>query len=263
MDRSHTTATIGRSQRGMDSMRGLREMLAQVDNNKEKEEEEEEGDSSDVEDIDSETAMNTVYNLLSELGDLNRSNRRTAEALAEKFNVLQAQVNDTRIESSATNNTHAIAPSPFSEEEEEEATFHTPPSMSRALGSTAEQRISSATQTDLDSAQIDHSGEQLRRVEAENKALRQDVKVLMAALREHQDMGREYEATLARALVALRSAAFERHLEISDVQARYRELLTAEQTLNGRLQNENIELRAALSSTAQAIRTTLSQQESS
>ncbi|KAJ2867044.1 hypothetical protein GGH94_001110 [Coemansia aciculifera] len=247
----------------MDSMRGLREMLAQVDNNKEKEEEEEEGDSSDVEDIDSETAMNTVYNLLSELGDLNRNNRRTAEALAEKFNVLQAQVNDTRIESSATSNTHAIAPSPFSEEEEEEATFHTPPSMSRALGSTAEQRISSATQTDLDSAQIDHSGEQLRRVEAENKALRQDVKVLMAALREHQDMGREYEATLARALVALRSAAFERHLEISDVQARYRELLTAEQTLNGRLQNENIELRAALSSTAQAIRTTLSQQESS
>ncbi|KAJ2099553.1 hypothetical protein GGI09_002726 [Coemansia sp. S100] len=247
----------------MDSMRGLREMLAQVDNNKkEKEEEEEEGDSSDVEDIDSETAMNTVYNLLSELGDLNRSNRRTAEALAEKFNVLQAQVNDTRIENSATS-THAIAPSPFSEEEEEEeeVTFHTPPSMSRALGSTGEQRISSATQTDLDTAQMDHSSEQLRRAETENKALRQDVKVLVAALREHQDMGREYEATLARALVALRSAAFERHLEISDVQARYRELLTAEQTLNGRLQNENIELRAALSSTAQAIRTTLSQEE--
>ncbi|KAJ1950659.1 hypothetical protein EC988_004307, partial [Linderina pennispora] len=49
-------------------------------------------DNEEEDDIDSETALNTVYNLLSELGDLNRSNRKAAEQLAEQFNALQAQV---------------------------------------------------------------------------------------------------------------------------------------------------------------------------
>ncbi|KAJ2451804.1 hypothetical protein GGF42_004175 [Coemansia sp. RSA 2424] len=204
--------------------------------------------------------MNTVYNLLNELGDLNRSNRRTAQVLAEQFSVLQAQV---------TTNTSTTAAPPFSEvdnedeeEEEDGATFHTPPSVSRTVGGSGDRRISSsAVQTDLDFASMQQTSEHVRRIEAENAVLRQDVRVLIGALKEHQDMGKEYEATLARALVALRSAAFERHLEISDVQTRYREILAAEQTLNGRLQNENIELRAALSSTAQAIRTTLNEQQ--
>ncbi|KAJ2450758.1 hypothetical protein GGF42_004419, partial [Coemansia sp. RSA 2424] len=189
--------------------------------------------------------MNTVYNLLNELGDLNRSNRRTAQVLAEQFSVLQAQV---------TTNTSTTAAPPFSEgddeDEEDGATFHTPPSVSRTVGGSGggDRRIlSSAVQTDLDFASMQQSSEHVRRLEAENAVLRQDVRVLIGALKEHQDMGKEYETTLARALVALRSAAFERHLEISDVQTRYREILAAEQTLNGRLQNENIELRAALS----------------
>ncbi|KAJ2493534.1 hypothetical protein GGF44_000266 [Coemansia sp. RSA 1694] len=207
--------------------------------------------------------MNTVYNLLNELGDLNRSNRRTAQVLAEQFSVLQAQV---------TTNTSTTAAPPFSEGDDEDeegedgATFHTPPSVSRTVGGSGgvggDRRISSsAVQTDLDFASMQQTSEHVRRIEAENAVLRQDVRVLIGALKEHQDMGKEYEATLARALVALRSAAFERHLEISDVQTRYREILAAEQTLNGRLQNENIELRAALSSTAQAIRTTLNEQQ--
>ncbi|KAJ2895262.1 hypothetical protein GGI21_005175, partial [Coemansia aciculifera] len=137
-------------------------------------------------------------------------------------------------------------------DDDDGAIFHTPPSVSRRIPSSI-----AVVQTDLDTVAMDRSSGLVERVEAENATLRQDVRVLTAALKEHQDMAREYEATLARALVALRSAAFERHLEISDVQARYRELLAAEQALNGRLQTENIELRATLSSTAHAIRTTL------
>ncbi|KAJ2732427.1 hypothetical protein IW152_003822 [Coemansia sp. BCRC 34962] len=204
--------TIGRSQRGMDSMRGLREMLSQIEHNKEE-------SSSDAEDIDNETAINTLYNLLSELGDLNRSNRRTAEHLSEKFHSLQAQLNH---ENNNNNNNNNNA-SPHSED-----TFHTPSSDRGA----ADQRICSAQQTDLLATQMDQGGERLQRMEEENKALRRDVRILVAALREHQDMGKEYEATLARALVALRSAAFTRHLEMGDIQARYHELLTAEQGLN-------------------------------
>ncbi|KAJ2032742.1 hypothetical protein IWW57_000060 [Coemansia sp. S610] len=222
----HQSQTLGRSQRGVDSIRGLREMLSQVEPTKEEEEE----DSSDVDDINTETAINTLYNLLSELGDLNRSNRRTAEHLSEKFHSLQAQLNDNA--------------SPHSDD-----TFHTPP-MGRA-----DQRISS-TQTDLQATEVDQE-ERLQRLEEENRALKKDVSVLVAAVKEHQDMGKEYEATLARALVALRSAAFTRHLEIGDIQTRYHELLTAEQSLNTRLQSENLSLRSLLSNTAKAIRTTL------
>ncbi|KAJ2798114.1 hypothetical protein H4S07_005774 [Coemansia furcata] len=238
MDRSHTTATIGRSQRGMDSMRGLREMLIHPDTHKKEENSSSSSSSSDVEDIDSETAINTVYNLLSELGDLNRSNRRTAEALAEQFSQLQAR------------NSAPIS-------EEEEMAFHTPPTVARVLGDV---RIS-GVQTDVEAAQMVRDGERQGAAEAENAVLRGDVRLLMGALREHQDMAREYEATLARALVALRAAAFERHLEISDVQARYRELLGTEQQLNARLQTENIELRQALSTTAHTLRATLEEQE--
>ncbi|KAJ2818142.1 hypothetical protein GGI24_005186, partial [Coemansia furcata] len=119
MDRSLTTATIGRSQRGMDSMRGLREMLTHPDTHKKEEDSpssSSSSSSSDVEDIDSETAINTVYNLLSELGDLNRSNRRTAEALAEQFSQLQARNSSAPVS------------------EEEEMAFHTPPTVARVLG---------------------------------------------------------------------------------------------------------------------------------
>ncbi|KAJ2179914.1 hypothetical protein GGF45_002205, partial [Coemansia sp. RSA 551] len=95
MDVSNT-ATIGRSHRGLDSLRDLQTMLAQssLDDSEQgskPDNDDEDTSASDVEDIDSETAMNTVYNLLSELGVLNRSNRRAAELLAEKFSVLQEQ----------------------------------------------------------------------------------------------------------------------------------------------------------------------------
>ncbi|KAJ2815460.1 hypothetical protein FBU31_006924 [Coemansia sp. 'formosensis'] len=215
-------------------------MLTHPDTHKKEDSSSSSSSSSDVEDIDSETAINTVYNLLSELGDLNRSNRRTAEALAEQFSQLQARNS-----------------APISEEEEEEMAFHTPPTVARVLGDV---RIS-GVQTDVEAAQMERDGGRLGAAEAENVVLRGDVRLLMGALREHQDMAREYEATLARALVALRAAAFERHLEISDVQARYRELLGTEQLLNARLQTENIELRQALSTTAQTLRTTLEQEE--
>ncbi|KAJ2744830.1 hypothetical protein GGI20_002639 [Coemansia sp. BCRC 34301] len=225
------SSTIGRSQRGLDSLRDL--LTNNIGTS------DQDSDTSDAEDIDTETAINTVYNLLNELGDLNRSNRQTAQALAEQFSVLQAQ---------------AIP----SKEPEEEDTFHTPPSMSRPAIDSERQRIASlGVQTDLDAVAMDVSSEEARRLGAENEALRRDVGLLVSALKEHQDMAKEYEAALARALVALRSAAFERHLEISEVQSRYRDLLATEQSLNERLQTENIELRATLSTTAQAIRATL------
>ncbi|KAJ2004459.1 hypothetical protein GGI04_001484 [Coemansia thaxteri] len=201
MDSSHTATTIGRSQRGgLDSMRAL---LAQLH--------EEEGErpgeinpsassrnsSSDTDDdIDSETAINTVYNLLSELGDLNRSNRRAAEVLAEKFSELQDTTTAT-------------------------------------------------------------TEKQVERIVADKEVQTDgllDTDVLVAAVHDHQDMAREYEATLARALQALRAAAFDRHTEIADVQTRYRELLADERSLTQRLQAENAELRAALSSAATAMR---------
>ncbi|KAJ1988013.1 hypothetical protein GGI25_005115 [Coemansia spiralis] len=78
MDTSHT-ATIGRSHRGLTE--SMPPTIVQPPS----------PTDSASEDIDSETAMNTVYNLLNELGDLNRSNRHMAERLAEKFNTLQAR----------------------------------------------------------------------------------------------------------------------------------------------------------------------------
>lgn len=93
---------------------------------------------------------------------------------------------------------------------------------------------------------------------AENEQLRGDKKLLMQALRDHQEMAHEYETTLAKSLRALRTAAFERaQSEITEVQSRYRELLDAEAQLNERLLKENLQLKQALSSTRTAIRTTL------
>ncbi|KAJ2908532.1 hypothetical protein GGI21_002793, partial [Coemansia aciculifera] len=112
-------------------------MLSQIDNTTDDttiENKEPDSISSDTEeDIDSETAMNTVYNLLNELGDLNRSNRRTAEALAEQFSVLQAQVVTTTPAAAAaaappTTATHPqVLSEPGEEDDDDGAIFHTPP----------------------------------------------------------------------------------------------------------------------------------------
>ncbi|KAJ2196609.1 hypothetical protein GGH18_001572, partial [Coemansia sp. RSA 530] len=86
--------------------------------------------------------------------------------------------------------------------------------------------------------------------------------LLVQSVREQQDMAREYESTLAKALQALRSAAFERHLEIEDVQRRYRELLDSEVSLNRRLRSENADLKLALNNAAAAIKFTLTEDNS-
>ncbi|KAJ2816953.1 hypothetical protein IWW50_006322 [Coemansia erecta] len=280
MDVSNT-ATIGRSHRGgFDSMRDLQTMLAQSSlADEEKDSKPEDSSSSDVEDIDSETAMNTVYNLLSELGDLNRCNRRAAEMLAEKFSVLQTQV--SRAESM-----HSDASSRRSDEHNMEHAvgsprsmdlFHTPPT---TIGSAhASLRLSSpavaprsilpvptlaecATQTEMGCREIDDLQAGAVRLEEENKVLRVNVKLLIQSIREQQEMARDYESTLAKALQALRSAAFERHLEIEDVQRRYRELLDSEVSLNRRLQTENSDLKQALNNAAAAIKSTLAEDAS-
>ncbi|KAJ2501047.1 hypothetical protein GGH96_002268 [Coemansia sp. RSA 1972] len=281
MDVSNT-ATIGRSHRGLDSLRDLQTMLAQSsldDSEKGPKSENDDDDASvsDVEDIDSETAMNTVYNLLSELGVLNRSNRRAAELLAEKFSVLQEQVSQAESthsgENTENNDVGHLVPtgSPRSD------LFHTPPT---TIGSAhASMRLTSpvpvpriippsvetaehAAQTDVTSLDMHDMQANVARLGEENKVLRINVKLLVQSVREQQDMAREYESTLAKALQALRSAAFERHLEIEDVQRRYRELLDSEVSLNRRLRSENADLKLALNNAAAAIKFTLTEDNS-
>ncbi|KAJ1755896.1 hypothetical protein LPJ58_003999, partial [Coemansia sp. RSA 1591] len=281
MDVSNT-ATIGRSHRGLDSLRDLQTMLAQssLDDSEQgskPDNDDEDTSASDVEDIDSETAMNTVYNLLSELGVLNRSNRRAAELLAEKFSVLQEQVSQAESthsgENTESNDIGHLVPqgSPRSD------LFHTPPT---TIGSAhASMRLTSpvpvpriippgvetaehAAQTDVTSLDMHDMQANVARLGEENKVLRVNVKLLVQSVREQQDMAREYESTLAKALQALRSAAFERHLEIEDVQRRYRELLDSEVSLNRRLRSENADLKLALNNAAAAIKFTLTEDNS-
>ncbi|KAJ2835906.1 hypothetical protein J3B01_003211 [Coemansia erecta] len=281
MDVSNT-ATIGRSHRGLDSLRDLQTMLAQssLDDSEQgskPDNDDDDASASDVEDIDSETAMNTVYNLLSELGVLNRSNRRAAELLAEKFSVLQEQVSQAESthsgENTESNDVGHLVPqgSPRSD------LFHTPPT---TIGSAhASMRLTSpvpvpriippsvetaehAAQTDVTSLDIHDMQANVARLGEENKVLRVNVKLLVQSVREQQDMAREYESTLAKALQALRSAAFERHLEIEDVQRRYRELLDSEVSLNRRLRSENADLKLALNNAAAAIKFTLTEDNS-
>ncbi|KAJ2119421.1 hypothetical protein IW147_005895 [Coemansia sp. RSA 720] len=278
MDVSNT-ATIGRSHRGLDSLRDLQTLLAQssLDDSEQgpkPDNDDDDASVSDVEDIDSETAMNTVYNLLSELGVLNRSNRRAAELLAEKFSVLQEQVSQAESthsgENTESNDVGHLVPtgSPRSD------LFHTPPT---TIGSAhASMRLTSpvpvpriipplvefaehATQTDVTSSDMHDMQTNVARLGEENKVLRVNVKLLVQSVREQQDMAREYESTLAKALQALRSAAFERHLEIEDVQRRYRELLDSEVSLNRRLRSENADLKLALNNAAAAIKFTLTE----
>ncbi|KAJ1961292.1 hypothetical protein GGI12_003330 [Dipsacomyces acuminosporus] len=248
-------------------------------------------DDSDVEDIDNETAMNTVYNLLSELGDLNRSNRRAAELLAERFSVLQTQVsraeglasegsirrrsNVSSSQSSMVNNasntnsgslaipnrgdTHQQTTASASSVSE--SVFHTPPTVLDIQDASSEEYTKSTAeadiQTDITSDDLDGTEGRVRELEDENKALRNDIRLLIGSIKEQQAMAREYETTLAKSLRALRTAAFERHQEISEVQSRYQELLFAEKSLNERLQNENADLKYALSNAAEVIRSTL------
>ncbi|KAJ2449417.1 hypothetical protein EV183_004902 [Coemansia sp. RSA 2336] len=273
------TATIGRSHRGLDSIRDIQTMLAQTTF-----EEPSSSSSSDIEDIDSETAMNTVYNLLTELGDLNRSNRRTAELLAEKFSVLQEQVSRaeslTSDEASQQQGAESImsfqrgqvdpanqAGSPRSE------TFHTPPN---TIGSTHSTRLESpafvprsiapategVVQTDMTSSHIAELHSNTARLEEENRMLRQNVELLVQSVREQQEMAKEYEAALSRSLKALRMAAFDGHMQVSEVQNKYRELLASEVSLNRRLQDENSGLKHALNSAAAAIKSTLADSDS-
>ncbi|KAJ2714602.1 hypothetical protein H4R19_001639 [Coemansia spiralis] len=320
MDTSHT-ATIGRSRRGLGSMHELLAVLAQPDEGG--------GDggndtvaaatamaaadrppspaatssssASDEDDIDGETAMNTVYNLLSELGDLNRTNRRTAEALAERFSVLQAQV--SRVEGMGSDDlaepqqrdrsrpTTPVpqppeaepelelerTPGPVGESPPSEAAFHTPPTTTggsahasmrlespvtaAAIIATAPRHVpilvEGKAQTEMRAGDIDDMQQQADVVESENRELRADMGRLVGAIRDQQEMAREYEATLAKALVALRTAAFERHTELSDVQNRYQELLDKESSLNTRLQDENARLKVALGRAARLVRSAL------
>ncbi|KAJ1730119.1 hypothetical protein LPJ61_003186, partial [Coemansia biformis] len=299
------TATIGRSHRGLDSMRELQMMLAQTSEDGDNAATSADGadrpppqpsspapaspssETSDEDDIDGETAMNTVYNLLSELGDLNRNNRRAAEALAERFSVLQAQV--SRVESMGSDTSLALQqrdsspPTPIPQQHEpadassvaaesprSEITFHTPPTTTGGSAHASlrlESPVTAAAilasvprygpilvdgkvQTDTRASDIDDMQQQADMAESENRELRADVERLIAAVRDQQEMAKEYEATLAKALVALRTAAFERHEEISDVQSRYQELLGKEAMLNSRLQDENIRLKVALGNAA-------------
>ncbi|KAJ2608089.1 hypothetical protein H4S08_004583 [Coemansia sp. RSA 1365] len=301
MDVSHT-ATIGRSHRGLDNMRELQALLAQSaeeeSTHTEKDDVSDNSQStSDVEDIDNETAMNTLYNLLNELGDLNRSNRRAAEVLAEKFSNLQAQVSkaeesiesgeemdrlhNTPLPADPLSQIHSAGNSPVQptipDSPRSEATFHTPPTtttssvhaslrlespvtLPNAITSSrppAPILVESSAQTEITSSQIDDIRTKGDKTEMENKMLRSDVSKLMHSVKEQQLMARDYESTLAKALAALRSAVFERHLEIEDVQRRYRELLDSELSLNQRLQTENEQLKHALSDVSSVIRSTL------
>ncbi|KAJ2079941.1 hypothetical protein H4R24_003437 [Coemansia sp. RSA 988] len=302
MDFSNT-ATIGRSHRGLENMRDLQALLAQSEEESKPHSEKDDivsvdsQSTSDVEDIDNETAMNTLYNLLNELGDLNRSNRRAAEVLAEKFSNLQAQVSraeesiESGEETSRLHNTHPsatpLSPMPsggsssvqttIPESPRSEATFHTPPTTT-ASSAHASLRLESpmtlantltpfglpapilaegSMQTEMTSAEIDNICTKCNETELENNMLRSDVTRLMHSVKEQQLMARDYESTLAKALAALRSAVFERHLEIEDVQRRYSELLDSELSLNQRLQSENEQLKHALSDASSVIRSSL------
>ncbi|KAJ2783532.1 hypothetical protein H4R18_001665 [Coemansia javaensis] len=324
------TATIGRSHRGLDSMRDLQMMLAQAGEDSGRDAGGDTGGDAggdaaedppgsppatsdeDEDDIDSETAMNTVYNLLSELGDLNRSNRRAAETLAERFSVLQAQV--SRVESMGSSDSlrrrdppsrpetpipgqgggndgedHDMRPAAPESPHSEAATFHTPPTTNSNSNNhnnsgpahaslrlespvTAAAILASAppyvpilvggaAQTAMGAADIDELQRRAAAAAAENRELRADLGRLIGAVRDQQGMAREYEAALAKALVALRAAAFERHLELADVQARYRELLDKEAQLNARLQDENARLKLALASATRAMRSALAEDD--
>ncbi|KAJ2304955.1 hypothetical protein IWW55_002174 [Coemansia sp. RSA 2706] len=283
MDVSHT-ATIGRSHRGLNSMRDLQTMLAQMDSDDTADTPEPpplaaatepSADTSpslsDPEDIDSDTAMNTVYNLLSQLGDLNRNNRRAAELLAEKFSMLQAKVSQAEsLASSEAGRPDAASPEPPGSPRSA-ATFHTPPTTIGSLSLHIESPPAippatlpplpilapAYTQTELTSAEIARRLAHGERLDDENRLLRHNVELLVQSVREQQLMAKEYERTLAAALKALRAAAFERHSEISDVQATYRQLLDQEMALNRRLQSENLELKHALNNAAAAIKCTL------
>ncbi|KAJ2377265.1 hypothetical protein IW150_001486 [Coemansia sp. RSA 2607] len=218
-------------------------------------------DSSDVEDIDRGTAIITVYNLLSNLGDLNQSNRWVAEGLAQKFSSLQLQVDRTeslvsesgplRPQSPSNNNGNGNINGSHSISTVSESTFHTPPVSAGAV------TLDAGVQTDMDGRSVTAAEQRVGRLDAENRVLKSDIVKLVDALREQQAMARDYETTLARALVALRSAAFERHVEIADVQSRYRELLASEKTLNDRLEGENAELRGTLGKASDVMRSAL------
>ncbi|KAI7823093.1 hypothetical protein BX661DRAFT_56924 [Kickxella alabastrina] len=108
-----------------------------------------------------------------------------------------------------------------------------------------------AVQTDLDVGAL---SERAGRLAEENQVLRADVALLMQSLKEQQGMARDYESALAKALGALRAAAFESHVEVGSVQEKYRVLLQSEGVLNARLAEENAGLRGALSGAAAAIR---------
>ncbi|KAJ1936385.1 hypothetical protein GGF37_005631 [Kickxella alabastrina] len=196
-------------------------------------------DSSDTEDIDRGTAIITVYNLLSNLGDLNHSNRQAAEDLMQHFNSLQIQVNRANGSGSSFSSLAAAESSGRSE-----SAFHTP------LGEYT-RRMEAAVQTDLDVGAL---SERAGRLAEENQVLRADVALLMQSLKEQQGMARDYESALAKALGALRAAAFESHVEVGSVQEKYRVLLQSEGVLNARLAEENAGLRGALSGAAAAIR---------
>ncbi|KAJ2394281.1 hypothetical protein GGI23_004750 [Coemansia sp. RSA 2559] len=232
--------------------------------------------SSDVDDIDSETATNTIYNLLNELGDLNRSNRRTAEVLAEKFSTLQTRVSKAEDEAARDAEEHArqspIPPdgttttitmgddgSAAALSLHSDSAFHTP--TNGTIGQSVPLKRDADTQTTQGAADLDAVAEGARKLDEENAMLRSNVHMLVNSLKEQQLMAKEYESTLAKALSALRSAAFERHLEISDVQARYRELLESEKSLNDRLSSENVDLKHALGNAAAAIRLSLASSE--
>ncbi|KAJ1666736.1 hypothetical protein EV178_001990 [Coemansia sp. RSA 1646] len=298
MDISHT-ATIGRSQRGLDTMRDLQAMLAQSNSDDTTTQQPETkakrvenadeavstGSSSDVDDIDSETATNTIYNLLNELGDLNRSNRRTAEVLAEKFSTLQTRVSKAEDEAARGAEEHTCkSPVPVNgtidrlKEQGDDASavvastslhsdsaFHTPTNdTGQSLALPPEDiptKEDAETQTTQGAAELDAAAERERKLDEENVMLRNNVHMLINSLKEQQMMAKEYESTLAKTLSALRSAAFERHLEISDVQGRYRELLESEKSLNERLRLENVDLKHALGNAAAAIRLSLASSE--
>ncbi|KAJ1643715.1 hypothetical protein J3B02_006465 [Coemansia erecta] len=230
-------------------------------------------DSSDVEDIDRGTAIITVYNLLSNLGDLNQSNRWVAEGLAQKFSSLQMQVDRTEsLVSEESLRRRSNIPSPINGQNianqsthysstsrtastYSESTFHTPPVSASAMSPVDNREYDEKqVQTDLDISELSSRAQKLAE---ENKMLRNDVKMLIESLREQHKMARDYESTLARALGALRLAAFERHGEIKEIQRKYQELLGSEKTLNERLELENSDLRGALSNAANVIRATL------
>ncbi|KAJ2724775.1 hypothetical protein GGI07_001736 [Coemansia sp. Benny D115] len=253
--------------------------------------------SSDVEDIDRETAIITVYNLLSNLGDLNQSNRWVAEGLAQKFSSLQTQVD--RAESLVTEESWRLrsvhsgsSPADSSDRQaqddsggaealahmsrgasltassanrSESTTFHTPPTQAAQLpqeSPLAETVMAEmGVQTDMRSLDVVELSRRAQRLADENAQLRDDVALLVRSLREHHGMAKDYETALSRALTALRTVAFERDVEISNVRDRYRDLLATESLLNERLSAENVDLRGALSNAASAMRVSLAESE--